>query len=191
MRRSRLYYILRAVLGAAGGILAGGLVLWTRAYAEEAFDILLIAMGLIGILINIPVLVLAVRGLCKKEKMEWFNLVLAVIGITVGGFFLFISRRSEMLPILLLLYAAVLPFMRVILKEERSKQLIQELPKTALGGFMLLVSLFEAEEIMFWVFGVACVAIGVLYFAVRMFTMRSYFRMAEQEATSEQQNTEE
>ena len=190
MRRTKIYYVLRAVLGAAVGVLFGCLALLSRSYAEEAFDILLIAMGLISILINLPALPASVRGIFKKERLEWVTLVLSLLGIAGGVFLLFINRSSEMLPILLLMYAAVLPFLRVIHVEEHSKQLIQELPKTALGGFMLLVSLFEAEYFMFWAFGIACLAIGALYFAIRMLTMRAYFRALEQEAQEKQEHSE-
>ena len=50
----RKYYLMRMILTALGGGLLGGLLLLAEPYAMEVFDVLLIAVGLMTVVLNLP-----------------------------------------------------------------------------------------------------------------------------------------
>ena len=172
MRKLKAYYLLRVLLSAAllGGI--GALILWSGAYAREVFDVLLIAMGLFGIVGNFPCFLLSLRAVISRTRWEWINLLLSVIGILLGASLMLLRRDSEIMPVLLLAYGAVLPLLRMLLISERGKQLRLELPKIFFGLFVLAVTFTESEDVMFLVLGFICIACAVLYLLIQLLTMR-------------------
>ena len=180
MNRPRVYYIVRVALTTLLGVLLGGGILWASAYAVEAFDVLLIAMGMIGIISNLPTFALSLRAVIGKVRWEWINLSVSLLGMGLGLCFVLLQRGSAALPFLLVLYAVMLPLVRVLLVEKRGRQLLRELPKIFFGGFMLAVSLCEAESTMFVVLGFVFIGISALYLLFRLVTMQTYFEMYEE-----------
>ena len=187
MIKPKIYYLLRVLLVTAAGVGAGLFVLfWASAYAVEIFDILLIAIGVLGVVSNLPNFVLSLKGL--KKKWEWINLLVSLAGIGLGVSFLFIRRNTAALPILLALYVVVLPVVRILLVEERKKQFLRELPKIFFGVFLLIVSLCKAENAAFFAFGIALIAVSGLYLLFKLLTMRAYFKLYD-EAVKERGET--
>ena len=177
MLKYKIYYVLRISLSALVLAALGFLVLWSSAYAVEAFDILLIAMGLFGIMGNLPPLLLSLKAFSKKQRFEWINLAVSLVGVLLGLALVFLHRGAAVLPVLLVIYAAALPLARVLLVAERAKQLSREMPKIAVGTFMLLVSLMDAESTMFTVLGVMLLVLAGLYLVGKLLMMRYYFKM--------------
>ena len=187
MIKPKIYYLLRVLLVTAAGVGAGLFVLfWASAYATEIFDVLLIAIGVLGLVGNLPNLVLSVKGL--KKKWEWINLLVSLAGACLGVSFLFIRRNTAALPVLLALYVVILPIVRILLVEERKKQLRRELPKIFFGTFLLIVSLCKAEDTAFFAFGIALIAVSGLYLLLKLLTMRAYFKLYD-EVTKENGET--
>ena len=192
MMSPKTYYILRVALTTLVGVLIGGGVLFLSAYAVEAFDIFLIAMGVISLVSNFPTFVLSLHAIIGKTKWEWINLVISVVGMGLGVLFIALQREAKILPFLLGVYAAVLPFVRTVLVEEQGAQLRRELPKILIGGFMLVACLFEAEGAIFRVLGFAFLGISALYLLLRLLTAKAYFRAyAELEAEIQRSQNEE
>ncbi len=163
MKRVKIYYVLRLLLSGLFGVAVGAGILWADAYAVEVFDVLLIALGVITVLFNLPALVLSLRAIAGKEKWEWINLVLALVAIGFGACFALISRTSPAIPFILLSYIIIVPIARIVLVAEHLKQLRLELPKVLFGLFLLAVTATESEDTMFLVLGIAVIAISVLY----------------------------
>jgi uncharacterized membrane protein HdeD (DUF308 family) len=97
MKEWRRYFLMRVIITAAFGIGLGVLLLVFRSYATEAFDVLLIAMGLVTAVFNLPRLVQSLLRIRKRG--EWINLVLALVSI-VFGVLLMLIRRDVLLTIL-------------------------------------------------------------------------------------------
>ncbi len=165
MKRVKIYYVLRLLLSGLFGAAVGAAILWADAYAVEIFDVLLIALGVITVLFNLPTLVISLRAIAGKEKWEWINLVLALVSIGFGACFALIPRTSPALPFILLAYVIIIPIARIVLVTEHLKQLRLELPKVLFGLFLLAVTVTESEDTMFFVLGIAVIAITALYLA--------------------------
>lgn len=176
MLKYKVYYVLRILLSTLVLAGIGALILWSGAYASEAFDILLIAMGLFCIVGNLPLFLLSLKAFSKKARFEWINLSVSLVAILVGVALVFLHRSAAILPALLVVYAVVLPLVRIFLVVDRSQQLARELPKSVLGLFMLLVSLLEAEGVMFTVLGVTVLVLSALYLISKLLVMRYYFK---------------
>ena len=189
LSRPVLYYVMRTVILALFGAICGSVILWADAYAVEIFDILLIAMGIIAVISNLPMFALSLRAVIGKTRWEWINLVLSLLGIGLGLCFAFLQRGARILPFLLLLYAVVLPVIRVFLVERRGMQLRREMPKFFFGVFMLIVSLCEAEDVLFTVLGFIFIGVSALYLLFRLVTMSTYFEM-QREMEEDQQEEE-
>ena len=104
------------------------------------------------------------------------NRVKPLTNVLLSLFFTLLAIGT-VLPVLLVVYAAVLPLARVLLVAERAKQLSREMPKIAVGTFMLLVSLMDAESTMFTVLGVMLLVLAGLYLVGKLLVMRYYFKM--------------
>ena len=163
MKRIKIYYVLRLLISALFGVAFGLGVLWADAYAVEVFDVLLIALGVISVLFNLPSLALSLRAVVSKKKWEWINLGMALISVAFGTTFLLITRNSPVLPYVMLAYVIVVPLARIALISERAKQFRLELPKILFGLFLLAVTATKTEDTMFGVLGIASIAISALY----------------------------
>ncbi len=176
MTKFKVYYVMRVVLSTLALVAFGGLVLWADAYAAEVFDVLLIAMGLLSVLTNLPPFILSLRAVAKKARWEWINMVVSVMGIALGVCLALLRRGSLLLTVLLVIYALVLPVIRMLLVEKRKQQLIREFPKSCMGLFLLIITVLEAESEIFHAFGFAILVIAALYLLIKLLTMRCLFR---------------
>ena len=123
MKRIKIYYLLRAVFSALACAALGSFVLWADAYATEVFDVLLVAMGVLAVAFNLPVLFLSVRAVLQKKSWEWINLVLGAVSICFGACFALIPRSSPAVATLLLCYITLIPLFHIVLAAEKGKQL--------------------------------------------------------------------
>ena len=163
MKRVKIYYVLRLLISFLFGVAVGAAVLWADAYAVEIFDVLLIALGVITVLFNLPTLVISLRAILGKEKWEWINFALSLVSIAFGVCFALISRASPAFPIVLLVYIVVVPIARISLVSEHLKQMRLQLPKVLFGLFLLAVTVTKTEDVMFLVMGIAILTVSVLY----------------------------
>lgn len=175
MRRIKIYFVLRVLLSAAILATLGAFILWSGAYAKEVFDVLLIAMGLFGIVGNLPYFLLSLRAVVSHTRWEWINLIVSLVGMLLGVSLMLLQRSSAVMPVLLVIYGAVLPVCRMLLVSERAKQLRLELPKIFFGVFVFAVTLTESEDMMFLVLGIICITFAVLYLLGQLLTMRARF----------------
>jgi hypothetical protein len=174
MRRVKLYYLLRVLLSALALACFGGLILLADSYAQEVFDVLLIAMGIFGVIGNLPAFVISLQAVIGRELWKWISLSVSLVGMLLGVALILLQRESAIMPILLVLYSVLLPACKIALVEEKKKQLVLELPKVALGLLVLIVTLTRSEDTVFFLMGRACIGIAVLYLLWRLITMRSY-----------------
>ena len=84
MKRIKIYYVLRTVFSALACVALGAFVLWADAYSVEVFDVLLIALGLLSVAFELPVLVLSLRAALKRKGWEWLSVALSAIFIGFG-----------------------------------------------------------------------------------------------------------
>ena len=172
MRSYRRYYLLRLVLSSLIGILIGVLFLVGREYAGEVFDVLLIAVGLMTVVLNFaPFCYSLVR---IRRRGEWISLLMSFVAILLGV--LLMLLRGEVILLVLGIFTILLPIVRILLVEERGRMLKRELPKAIFGAFIIVVSLIEAEEIVFLMGAILAFVLAVLYLAWGLLTMR--FRLA-------------
>ena len=170
----KFYYILRVLLSAAALAGIGGLMLLADAYASEVFDVLLIAMGIFGVIGNLPTLLLSLQAVTGRTLWKWISLSLSLVGMLLGVALILLQRDSAVMPVLLVLYSVVLPICKIVLVEKKRKQFSLELPKIFFGLLVLIVTLTRSEDRVFYLMGVACIGIAVLYLLWRLITMRSY-----------------
>ncbi|MBQ3483608.1 MAG: hypothetical protein IJA78_05470 [Clostridia bacterium] len=167
MKAYKRYFLMRVVVSALFGVACGVLLLLMRPYAEEIFDVLLIAMGLLTAVINLPAFFLALRSIHRRG--EWINLTVAILSILLGVALTLL--KGDALIILLVLFAAVLPLARIVLVTAHARQLRRELPRIALGGAMLFFLLAELEEWVFLVGAIALFALSALYLVHGILTL--------------------
>jgi len=184
MTAYKRYYLMRVLLSALFGVALGIGLLLLRPFAEEIFDVLLIAMGLLTAIMNLPALWLALRSI--RRRGEWINLIVAVLSILLGIALMLL--KGDALIVLLLLFAAVLPLVRIILVEAHAKQFLRELPRILLGAAMLLFLLAELEEWVFLIGAIALFAISALYLICGILTL--IFRFSDDTAEAEPRNDE-
>ena len=180
MKRVKIYYVLRLLLSALFGVAVGLGILWADAYAIEVFDVLLIALGVLIAIFNVPALLLSLRAVAGKKNWEWINLVLALVSIGFGTSFALISRTSPVLPFVLIAYVVILPVARTVLVIDRMKQLRLEIPKVIFVLFLLAVTLTQTEDMMFFVLGIAVIVISGLYLLKGLLEMPFLFRPYEE-----------
>ena len=171
MAAFKKYYIIRVVLTAVFGFAVGALFLLAEPYADEIFDVLLIAMGLLTIVMNLPALLLSL--LHVRRKGEWISLLTSAVAVAFGVVVTLIQR--DVLLLVLGVYSVVFPAVRIFLVAERKKQFKRELPNMLFGLFMVFVSLAEIEELIFRVCGIAVLSGTGLYLLWSLLTMKLRF----------------
>ncbi len=176
MKRIKIYYVLRTVFSALACAALGAFVLWADAYSTEVFDVLLIAMGVLAVAFNLPVLVLSLRAVLKKKNWEWINLVLSALSIGFGVCFALIPRTLPAVSVLLLAYIVLIPLCHIVLVREKGKQLRIELPKIAFGGLLLAVTETKSEGTMFLLLGGGLILVSVLYLVFKLCYMSKVCR---------------
>ena len=171
MKEWKRYYLIRILLTTLFLVGIGCLFLAFRRYAVDIFDILLIAMGLMTVVINLPRFLYSL--LHVRYRGEWINLLLASASI-VFGVLLMLLRRDGLL-LVLGIFSVVLPAFRIALVEHRATQFKREMPPMLFGFFMIFVSLAEVEETVFTVLGISALGVALLYLVVGLLVMHWRF----------------
>ena len=82
MNKYKIYYFLRLAVSALFGVGLGWMLLWLSPYAAEVFDILVIAMGLLTTVFNIPALLVSLKAIGRRG--EWMNFLMSLSSIVLG-----------------------------------------------------------------------------------------------------------
>ena len=168
MKEYKRYYLIRIIATTLFGVLLGVLFLVGEPYAVEIFDVLLIAMGLMTAVMNLPTFLFS---LCHvKKKGEWISLAVSAVAI-VFGVLLMLVRRDVIL-LLLGVFSVAFPILRVCLVAEHKKRLKREVPMMLFGLFMVMVSLLQVEELVFFVCGMVAFGASALYLLWGLLTLK-------------------
>lgn len=179
----KTYYLIRILLTALFGAALGGLLLLLEPYAAEIFDLLLIAVGLMTAVMNLPACLFSLFHI--KCKGEWINFAVSLVAIGFGVLLMLVRRDSVLL--VLGVFSVILPVVRVALVQERGKRFKRELPMILFGVLMVVISLLQVEETVFFVGGLVLLALSVLYLLWSLLVLR--FRLAAlSELLKEQEN---
>ena len=189
MKQTKIYHLIRVILAALIGIGCGAVMLWAEPYADEFFDILLVFIGLLGILFNVPQLLSSIAGILKNKKWEWLSFLVSVLAILIGVAFLLLSRDEKIIPPLLIAYALFLPILRISLVAQKAHQAKREAPKLPVVGLLLALCFFEIEDVLFKICGFALIGFSVLYLLYSLLVMKWRFEVLEEQL--EEERTEE
>ena len=168
MNQYKCYYLIRVITTTVFGAFLGGAFLIAQPYAVEIFDILLIAMGLLTAVMNLPSCLYSLFHV--RHRGEWINLVVSAVAVAFGVLLMLIRR--DVILLVLGVMSFLLPFVRVILVEEKRKRLKREAPMILFGAFMVFVSLIELEETVFFWGGIFLLTLSVLYLLWGLLTLR-------------------
>lgn len=168
MNAYKKYYLMRIGMTTLFGAALGALFLIVRPYAVEVFDVLLIAMGLMTVVMNLPSCLYSLFHV--KCRGEWINLLISAVAIAFGVL-LTLFRRDNVLMVLGI-FSIVFPIVRTLLVSEHKKRLKRELPLIFFGLMMVGVSLMQVEETVFFICGIASFAISALYLLISLITLR-------------------
>ncbi len=171
MEQYKKYYILRLVVSTLFGASIGVLLLFLAPYAREVFDILVIAMGLLTAVLNLPALLFAVKNINKKG--EWLNLLMTISSILLG--FLLMLMQTEFLLLLLGLYSVVLPLIRIVLVGNHIARLKREIPRFLVGLVMVTVFLLDAKTEVLRFGAFLTLGCSLIYFIYGLISFRFLF----------------
>ena len=168
MKEYKKYYLMRVAITTLFGALVGGLFLLGEPYAVEIFDVLLIAIGLMTAVMNLPAFFFSL--LHFKRKGEWISLTVSLIAI-VFGVLLTLVRRDVIL-LVLGVFSVAFPILRVCLVAEHKKRLIREIPMMLFGILMVMVSVLQVEELVFFICAMIAFGISALYLLWSLLTLK-------------------
>ena len=141
MNKYKIYYFLRLSVSTLFGVGIGLSLLFLAPYARELFDILVIAMGLLTTVLNLPAFLAALKN--ARKRGEWLNVLMTFSSIVLG--LLLMLLQTEFLLLLLGIYSVVLPLFRIILVEDHFARLRREIPRFLVGAVMVTIFLLDAE----------------------------------------------
>ncbi len=182
MKALRIYYFLKILISTLFGVLVGLFLLALAPYAAELFEILVIAIGLLTMVMNVPALLLALKHI--RSRGEWVNLLIALLSIALGT--LLMLLKSDFLLVLILFYAVVLPLVRIVLAEQHARQLKREMLPFLTGVTVVVVFLAEAEALVLRYGALAVFFISAVYLIHGLLVLRFRFAVREEESTEEQ-----
>ncbi|MBR2011376.1 MAG: hypothetical protein IKA06_06500 [Clostridia bacterium] len=159
MNRFKKYYIMRLIFSTLFGVGIGVLLILLAPYAREVFDILVIAMGLLTAVLNLPALFFAVKRI--RGRGEWLNLFMTLASVLLGVALMLL--QTEFLLLLLGVYSVVLPLLRIILVENHILRLKREVPRFLAGLVMVVIFLLDAETHVLWLGALLSFAISLIY----------------------------
>ena len=159
MNRFKKYYIMHLILSTLFGVGIGVLLILLAPYAREVFDILVIAMGLLTAVLNLPALLFALKRLSKRG--EWLNLLMTLFSILLGVALMLL--QTDFLLLLLGIYSVVLPLLRIILVENHMMRAKREIPRFLAGLIMVVIFLLDAETHVLWLGALLSFAISLIY----------------------------
>lgn len=172
MKKIKLYYMLRLLITTLFGIAIGAALYLLSPYATEIFDILVIAMGLLTAVMNLPALLLALRYI--KRRGEWINLLLSVCSFLLGLALMLL--QTDFLLLLLGIYSIALPLLRILLVEEHFARFKQEVPRFLTGLVMVTIFLTESEGYILQLGALVAIALSLIYLLHGLVLMRFLFR---------------
>ena len=156
----RKYFLLRTIVTTIFGVLFGVLLLLLAPYGSELFEILLIAIGLLTAVVNLPTCWVALRAV--KQRGEWINLVLGLLSVLLGVAMMLLPQSFLLL--LMAFYALLLPAARVILVEKHAKQAKRELFHLITGISLVIIYLADAQSYVLTYAAITCFVAFGLYF---------------------------
>lgn len=168
MNAYKKYYLMRIGMTTLFGALIGALFLIAQPYAVEVFDVLLIAMGLMTVVMNLPACLYSLFHV--KCRGEWIHFLISAAAIAFGVLLMLIRRDNILL--VLGIFSITLPIVRALLVNEHKKRLKRELPLILFGILMVVISLLQVEETVFFICGIAALAISAIYLLVSLITLR-------------------
>ena len=168
MKEFKKYYLMRVAVTTLFGALVGGLFLLAEPYAVEIFDILLIAMGLMTAVMNLPAFLFSLFHV--RRRGEWISLVVSLVAIVFGVLLTLVLR--DVILLLLGVFSVVFPILRICLVAERKKRLVREIPLIAFGLLMVLISVLQVEELVFFVCAMISFSITALYLLWSLLTLK-------------------
>ena len=175
MKEFKKLYLMRISITTVFWCLIGAAFLLTRPYAGEFFDVLLIAIGLLMIVMNVAPLCFSLFHI--KMRGEWINLLVSAAAVTFGVVLTLVPRGEVLF--FLGVFSVLFPLVRVFLVTEHKKRVVKELPTLFCGIFMVLISLLQVEEKIFFISGVSILGAAALYFLfslVRLKVTLSFWR---------------
>lgn len=175
------FYLIRFLLTVLLGAALGVFFLLMSPYASEFFDILIIAMGLLTAVFNLPGVCFSILRI--RERGEWVNLLLSAGAVTLGILLMFL-RRTVLL-VLLGIYSVCFPLLRVLLVRDRKKQIIRELPVILSGLAMILIFLTRSEHIVMRVLAIGCFAMTGFYLVYGLLVLHFRFGTPKEKKTLE------
>ena len=176
MRSYKQYYLIRIITTTVFGAAIGLLFFFARPYADEIFDVLLIAMGLMTAVMNLPAFFFSLFHV--RRRGEWISLLISAIAIAFGV--LLTLLRRDVLLLVVGIYSVVFPIVRTFLVTERKQHFLRELPIVLFGLFMVAVSFGEIEELIFTVCGIGAVVVSAIYLLWGLATMKLRFAAYEE-----------
>lgn len=171
MNTMKRYYLIRLIVTTLFGAAFGLFFFLMAPYASELFDVLVIAMGLLTAVLNLPGVYLALRHI--RTRGEWINLVLSLGAVALGVALMLLQR--SLLMVLLGIYSVVLPGVRILLVSDRKQQLRRELPTIIAGITMIVIFLTESERLAVRVVAFACFALTASYLISGLLVMHYRF----------------
>lgn len=176
MKKFKRYYLAQLVATVLFGVGLGALLYLLSPYANEVFDILVIAMGLLTVVFNLPALLIALSRIGRRG--EWINFSVAMLSVLLGVALMLL--QTDFLLLLLGVYSVVLPLVRILLVEDRWQRCKHEIPRFLTGLVMMVIFLTESEEWVLRVGAVVSVGISLIYLIYGLILM--HFAFAEEKS---------
>lgn len=122
-------------------------------------DIIFTVLGVIIIFLNlVPCIYYFMLG--SKDSRYYTNAVLSLISVIIG--FVFIFNHNAVLAIILGVWLVVLPIVRIILAQDKKKELIKAIPYFIAAVILFFIPAEAILDIVLKVFGVILMVFGVL-----------------------------
>ena len=150
---------MRLILSTLFGVGIGVLLIFLAPYAREVFDILIIAMGLLTAVLNLPALLFALKRI--RGRGEWLNLLMTLFSILLGVALMLL--QTEFLLLLLGIYSVVLPLLRIVLVENHMMRAKREIPRFLAGLIMVIIFVLDAETYILRFGALLAFAISLIY----------------------------
>jgi hypothetical protein len=188
VEKTKRFFIIELVVTTLVGLALGFSLFFLAPYAKEVFEWIIIGVGALVVVMNIPALVLACKNI--RARGEWINLLVALASIALGLAMIIVmlcDKRSETLFILFSIYAVGLPLVRIFLIEERVQQLKHEIWRFVAGLAMTVVYIIDMKvEIMRFFSVLVFVVVGLyLIYSIVAYRVRFSFDPAAASASED------
>ena len=187
MKVYKKYYFMRLALCVLMGILIGIGFLVGKDYADEVFQILLIAVGLVTVVLNLPPFFFSLLHMRERGAAKWINLSLSAVAILLG---VLLMMPWNLLWLLLLVgvFSVVMPVVRIILVAGRRGSVKREIPKLLFGIFIIFVFVTEgAKTLIFDVGAIAAFVLTGLFLVYQLATLKLRFAAVAEQIREEEE----